>query len=605
MKKLFFLPAVIGLVISSCQEPASETEPPVLEITTSKNIEVPLEGGDFSFSYKLENQTPEGVISAGTKADWITGVNYGTEGSVTFNVSPNSSSEQRTGYVAITYTYDGGTLSDSVAAVQSASEPVEYDYELDAAIFTGYYYGNAFGNDGEHNYWITFSDTEMIDLEMQPGGIYYSFDIFAPAPENADNPSLPMGTYTMGQPGETKEMTFTPDYSIIKKLNAAGDNYDYSFTMADGTLTFSQEGSDYVCEGIITDNEGNTHHVKYTGQLSYINDPQTVPEYKTIDEDITLTAKNAFVMVNFNTDDGNIIVDFRLTDMEGDYFDMVPPGTMFQAEAIMPDNLTIYPTTGTYTIEEGEHLNSMTPGWMRDYQYPQGCYVKRFESADDEPGFAFGTKGTMTISGEPGNYDVVYTFQTENRHTMTCTYSGPIIIDGISGIMSTLTEDYTLDLSEAEGVDAKFMGDVFENGGGRWFITIDHFAPNGDGIQIELVTNSTDFEDGIPTGTYTVGSYNNAEPGQFLTGYVDYDNYIYGTCFLGYDDYTELTRYAMAINGEIEITNKGNNEYDISFSLLDKHEYTFDGSWSGTLPVQDISEAPAPQNARRIDYMTK
>lgn len=298
MKKLFFLPAVIGLVISSCQEPASETEPPVLEITTSKNIEVPLEGGDFSFSYKLENKTPEGVISAGTKADWITGVNYGTEGSVTFNVSPNRSSEQRTGYVAITYTYDGGTLSDSVAAVQSASEPVEYDYELDAAIFTGYYYGNAFGNDGEHNYWITFSDTEMIDLEMQPGGIYYSFDIFAPAPENADNPSLPMGTYT-------------------------------------------------------------------------------------------------------------------------------------------------------------------------------------------------------------------------------------------------------------------------------------------------------------------VGKYNSAEPGQFLTGYVDYDNYIYGTCFLGYDDYTELTRYAMAINGEIEITNKGNNEYDISFSLLDKHEYTFDGSWSGTLPVQDISEAPAPQNARRIDYMTK
>lgn len=603
MKKIIFIAAIIGLLICSCkEEPGSEPEQklPILEISGDKNIEIPAEGGEFSFSYKLENETSEGTFSADTRADWISEINHEDKGNVTFTAIANDSEEERTGYIKICYTYDGGIVSDSLAAIQKPAVHIDYDYELEATVFTGYYYGDAFGVNGEHNYWITLSDTEMDGQEMQPKGIYYSFDVFAPAPADPDNPSLPMGTYTIGEPGKTKEMTFTPDYSLIKKMNDAGDNYDYSFTITEGSLTFSQAGSDYICEGTITDNEGNLHHVTYTGDLNYINDPQTVPEYKTIDEDITLTAENAFAMENYSTEDGNMSVRFRFTDMEGDYFDMVPPGTVFQAEAVMQNIYTIYPVTGTYTIESGERLNSMMPGWMRDYYYPQGCYVKRYESAEDEPGYGFGTKGSMTISGEPRNYTVEYSFRTEEGHTMTCKYNGPIIIEGISEIGSTLSEDYTVELSEAKATSAKFLGDYFENGSGRWFLSIDNVAPNGDCIQIELVTSSSNFEDGIPSGTYTVGTYDFAEPGKFLTGYIDDDNTLYNTCFLGYDDYTELKRFAMAINGEIKITNNGSDSYDIRFRLQDCHEYTFEGNWSGTLPVQNISGAATSNNFHRI-----
>lgn len=48
----------------------------------------------------------------------------------------------------------------------------------------------------------------------QPGGTYYLFDLYAPAPEIEENPQLPAGTYTLGEAGLTEEYTFTPDYSM-------------------------------------------------------------------------------------------------------------------------------------------------------------------------------------------------------------------------------------------------------------------------------------------------------------------------------------------------------------------------------------------------------
>ena len=90
---------------------------------------------------------------------------------------------------------------------------------------------------------------------------------------------------------------------------------------------------------------------------------------------------------------------------------------------------------------------------------------------------------------------------TEEGVAVKCTYEGKIQIAGMPGPVSTLTGDYELALDGATGA-VYYYGDYFGVGGGNWIFAIDQPA-GGDGVQVDLVVDGLDFENGIPTGTYT------------------------------------------------------------------------------------------------------
>ena len=154
---------------------------------------------------------------------------------------------------------------------------------------------------------------------------------------------------------------------------------------------------------------------------------------------------------------------------------------------------------------------------------------------------------------------------------------------------STLSEDYTLDLSSAVGT-AECFRDYYGTGGYNWQIKLKpEDGVSCDELDIELVVNSTDFADGIVSGTYSVASDNSDPmPGEFLAG-----EYFYGYLYTWYkgnwDADGKPQSKAPATGGSITVTNHGDGTYTIDFSLKDDRPTpkTFSGSWTGKIDLRD------------------
>lgn len=153
-----------------------------IEITGEDAINIP-GGGAYSVTYKLENETENGTVSAECPADWISDTDCSMKGNVTFTVSANDTEEERSTVLTICYEYEAGkSVEDSINIIQestSGDEPEkEYDYEYDTGYLTGVYYG-AIGENGEYNYYTWLSDLPFDSGGMTMiGGTYYLFDIY-------------------------------------------------------------------------------------------------------------------------------------------------------------------------------------------------------------------------------------------------------------------------------------------------------------------------------------------------------------------------------------------------------------------------------------------
>ncbi len=87
------------------------------EITvTHPAITAAIEGGSYSFEYEVLNPASDGKMDVATDENWITGLSD-SNGTVSFSVEENTSI-LRTGVISLTYTYSGGSVSETVTVVQ-------------------------------------------------------------------------------------------------------------------------------------------------------------------------------------------------------------------------------------------------------------------------------------------------------------------------------------------------------------------------------------------------------------------------------------------------------------------------------------------------------
>jgi hypothetical protein len=134
LKYLLLLIGCFSIAIScekpdnGTEEPPVDTPDPTLEIINT-HISAGKNGGEFSFSYKLEN--PDGSeLEASCQDSWINSFDYSTEGVVKFNIDPNTSGSSRITQIVLTY---GEDLSGKVTVSQSAKgdEPVDVSFEFE------------------------------------------------------------------------------------------------------------------------------------------------------------------------------------------------------------------------------------------------------------------------------------------------------------------------------------------------------------------------------------------------------------------------------------------------------------------------------------------
>ncbi len=207
--------AIGVFVLTGCKDdslvpdgPGEGTSPELIIDVTGENIEIPAEGGNVEVTYELTNPVEDGYVSASCEADWIVDLDWETAGKVVVSAEKNDSGTSRSATLTVTYTWTGGEpVEDEVELVQPAGESGEdYDYEYEMNEFLAYFY-EAYGNDGEDNYYVWLSDRPFSeDGYAEVGGTYYLFDMYA---DPGTGTTIPAGTYTLGADGETAAMTFS------------------------------------------------------------------------------------------------------------------------------------------------------------------------------------------------------------------------------------------------------------------------------------------------------------------------------------------------------------------------------------------------------------
>lgn len=113
------------MAILSCDtQQKQETEVPVLTPTTTEDINVLKEGGQYNLTYYIDHPADDGRIEASVSPEgWIDGINTETPGIVSFNASANESEKIREASMKVTYIYTGGEpQSFSVRIVQEAAD---------------------------------------------------------------------------------------------------------------------------------------------------------------------------------------------------------------------------------------------------------------------------------------------------------------------------------------------------------------------------------------------------------------------------------------------------------------------------------------------------
>ncbi len=393
MSSFFLLVAVFAC---SKEEPVEEVPDPVLE-AVEETLTVSYSGGQYTINYTLSNPVDGAIVEAASDDAWIGNFTYPQEGTVRFNVEENLSREERSGSVLLAYTMSGGNvIEERVYVVQLANT---YDYMVEAASVTGQYYGDMYDEgSGIMNYYINMSDlpSESVGSAF-PGATYYIFDIYtSQTPENKGKVALPEGVYVLG---DGSDGTFAAGNSRWFITDDTGQGYAENAFFEEGSLTVTKKDGVYFYEADLTDMNGKTHRVTYSGSVQLAD---YSPVMSTLTSDYEADMEGAicdgeYYGDYFGTGTANwTVYIYQPGSLTGDYLKielLTDPG--FTPQAGFP--------TGTYTDSRDYSMNTYISGYS-SYAYTIGSwlFVDGFSGGapltDGEIEIVENGDGTYTIS---------------------------------------------------------------------------------------------------------------------------------------------------------------------------------------------------------------
>lgn len=368
-RKLILAAGMMAFMVCACEKNGTgegeKTGFP--EITLEENVlNAGEDGGVFEIGYKLSYTVEGGTVKANSPVDWITMADNGS--SVIVTVAPNGIKENRDTSVTVEYWLGNTFVADSIYVEQDA---LSYDHKLVASNAVCEYSGDMYGMPGSlHNYYLMVSD-----LGWDVGNAkVYKFDIFLPEPDNATRLSLPAGEYLLSETSGTEPMTFTKQYSMYSVNNQSATE-NVSVVLTEGRLTVERQGSDYVLDAVLTDANGETHHMMYTGPIDFKDYYKPAPEVSSIlTEDFTADLSKARLDATYYGDDygyGTYIwyLHIRNEEWTGDAFiiELCSPKDDFEG-GIPENNYAVSPSGDEFTVIQGYPTYPFESGsWL--YQY--------------------------------------------------------------------------------------------------------------------------------------------------------------------------------------------------------------------------------------------
>lgn len=404
---------------------AVEYVEPVLTLLSDEEVVFARGGGNTVVSYSIENGWADGEISAESTVDWLS-FDTSVQGSVTVIALENAEEEERTAVVTVTYTYgDTQTQSFEVSVTQSV-----YDYELNATILSGSYFGDDYSAvDGEMIYALFIQDTPQYWIA---GHNYYYIGLKAGEPADMGAIAPPVGTYTASQ---SEGYDANGMFKIMK--NGSGDYMTCGYVNGStrrqfnsGEITVSKVGVDYMLEGVLVDIYGDTHHFTYTGPIS-LQDARTEPEpepdaISLLTDDLTIDWPNAMLASAYYWGDNRWTIDIR---EQYDYNHSVQ--IEFYAEGT-PTSLDGLPAS-TFTMADTKEIGTALIGTLSQSTFGgatcSGSWVyNRNGSAYSGEAAPF-VNGEVTISRDGNNHTVTVDVYDDaaNKITVNASFTATAI----------------------------------------------------------------------------------------------------------------------------------------------------------------------------------
>lgn len=586
MKKLFLLSAAAVMLFSACSKDDNTGEPEIVpEIqfqgVAGNQIVVSAEGGELTVDYTVLNPVTDGRISVSSASDWITATEAADKGEILLDVQVNAGIENRSSLVSIVYTYAGDSKKvEARLNVIQEGTGIVVDEEYTLSLFTGEYYGDDQTYNGSHNFFTILHDKPFTASGMDPEGVYFLLDLYAPAPEDAENPLPAPGVYTLGGEASTEPMTFSLNASGVIRNGKSTVEY-----FSAGTVTLSYENGSMTVDAVLTTLDGMVLRARYSGEAGYEN-------YYTgggPGGSVNMTA--TYARADYTGGTGDVMAS-RMSFYNSDNT------IQLRADVYLPFDENGNVREGTYTIADpaGEAF-TIAKGYFYEGK-PYGTYIEAYESSSDYTAdYFFAVEGTMEVSGnEDGGCTIRFDMKTASGSSMVCEYIGELVVKDVPKPFSTLTGDYTLDLSGVQSATAMYYGDYYQRGFSDWEVVLtpaDGVA--GDGLRLDVKVEGSYFDGGILTGTYTAAdNSDNASAWNYIKGYANVYSWgdvdVYGTSYIGYDAQGEIVNMAPATSGDLKITNNGGDNYTISFSFQDDRGNIWDGQWSGALTVYNYAD---------------
>ncbi len=369
MKKFLSLALVAMLAFVACEtKPSTDGLQEVsgtMTITSSSPIEVNYLGGQCKIDFQLEGHKEGDEPTVECAQEWITDINV--DESITFNVARNTTEEERTAILLITY----GEQEEQVFVKQDAaySYPTA-DVEFVAKTLNGEYFGRVFSP--HPNYFIVLSENGTTGFSDMYIDTYYRLDIYSDVDNEGDVVTLPQGVYKFDPLSMGYAPTFGDEYSVRLQPMADGNLTEEHFI--DGVI----EVTENRIEAFLTLDGGKVHHVVYEGslELKWVEIPE--PDYYTyLTEDYTFNHDLGVMRMTYygdyyNTGGTNwtISVMESLEPINGDYFmfDIVTPNMGQQFSDICGEYTCVASdaeaANGTF-IAGGMEGRNMTFSWYR------------------------------------------------------------------------------------------------------------------------------------------------------------------------------------------------------------------------------------------------
>ena len=360
---------------------------------------------------------------------------------MTFNVAANELEETRTATVTLTYTYGEDKTQTATVIVSQEGFAPTYDYEFAPASdkVTGLYYGDLDGANMLYAIHFNNAATAERPYSFQTKQPYYVLALQAPAPTDLENILLPTGTYTAESGDPTGIMA--GDFKILKinteamNMNTSEKRYATTFFVGqggyygvfldNGTLSVSYEGGNYTIEGIFTDLNGETHHLTYTGPITFANEVEE-PVISTLTEDINLDYSGCMPTIMWYSDlETPGVKKYTMTLTDPTYANY----TQYRLVFYLPESNTMEDgiIAGTYEINDSGEPMTCPIGTIVEGQYSYnyvGCWIENRQNVYPNTLAGPMMGGNIVVERDGDNYK--FTINSYDDHADPYTITGVI-----------------------------------------------------------------------------------------------------------------------------------------------------------------------------------